>query len=216
MVGPYYRIQPGLYAGLSGFAGDGNPQYPPPAGQDRRRAAETADRADGLSGGWQMNWIRIILDGLAMAAYFNLFAAAVALYKPRLMFPCYPSAIIKAAKEPPTKREAAGYWRWIILWEWLPLLLYGALSAVAGGTHGFWRLALTGYIQWMMVNLGDLFFLDVWLIQKKTKNRFVISGTEGHPGYEFKAWMKDYALPEHLLQWPLFASHKQLCAKSYC
>ena len=74
---------------------------------------------------------------------------------------------------------------------------------VAGGTHGFWRLALTGYIQWMMVNIGDLFFLDVWLIQKKVKNRFVLPGTEGHPGYEFKAWMKDYALPEHLLQWPL-------------
>ena len=34
-----------------------------------------------------MNWTRTILDGLAMAAYFNLFAAAVALYKPRLMFP---------------------------------------------------------------------------------------------------------------------------------
>ena len=46
-----------------------------------------------------MNWTRTILDGLAMAAYFNLFAAAVALYKPRLMFPCYPTAIIKAAKE---------------------------------------------------------------------------------------------------------------------
>ena len=29
-----------------------------------------------------MNWTRAILDGLAMAAYFNLFAAAVALYKP--------------------------------------------------------------------------------------------------------------------------------------
>lgn len=41
-----------------------------------------------------MNWTRSILDGLAMAAYFNLFAAAAALYKPRLMFPCYPSAII--------------------------------------------------------------------------------------------------------------------------
>ena len=30
-----------------------------------------------------MNWIRTILDGLAMAAYFNLFAAAAALYRPR-------------------------------------------------------------------------------------------------------------------------------------
>ena len=60
-------------------------------------------------------------------------------------------------------------------------------------------------VRWLKKHPGeiDLLFLDVWLIQKKTKNRFVISGTEGHPGYEFKAWMKDYALPEHLLQWPL-------------
>ena len=123
-----------------------------------------------------MNWTRTILDGIAMAAYFNLFAAAVALYRPRLMFPCYPPAIIKAAKDPPT---------------------------VEGGTTGFWRLALTGYIQWMVVNVCDLLFLDFWLIQKKAKRRFIISGTEGHPGYGFKAWMKEYALPEHLLQWPL-------------
>ena len=42
-----------------------------------------------------MNWTRTFLDGLAMAAYFNLFAATVALYQPRLMFPSYPPAIIK-------------------------------------------------------------------------------------------------------------------------
>ena len=29
-----------------------------------------------------MNWTRTFLDGIAMAAYFNLFAAAVALYNP--------------------------------------------------------------------------------------------------------------------------------------
>ena len=52
-----------------------------------------------------MNWLRTILDGLAMAAYFNLFAAAVALYNPRLMFPSYPPAIIRDAPEPPTKAE---------------------------------------------------------------------------------------------------------------
>ena len=34
-----------------------------------------------------MNWTRTILDGLAMAVYFNLFAGFVALYRPRLMFP---------------------------------------------------------------------------------------------------------------------------------
>ena len=38
---------------------------------------------------------------------------------------------------------------------------------------------------------------------EKAKRRFIISGTEGHPGYGLKAWMKEYALPEHLLQWPL-------------
>ena len=150
-----------------------------------------------------MNWIRIILDGLAMAAYFNLFAAAVALYNPRLLFPCYPSAIIQAAPQPPTKEENRFYWLWICLGELLPLILYGALSTAERGTRGFWNLALAGYVQWMIVNLCDLVFLDIWLIQRKAKRRFVIPGTEGHPGYGFGPWMKQYALPEHLLQWPL-------------
>ena len=150
-----------------------------------------------------MNWLRTILDGFAMAAYFNVFAAAVALYAPRLMFPSYPPAIIRDAPEPPTKAENRFYWLWICFGELLPLLIYGAVSMVEGGTQGFWQMALTGYIQWMMVNLCDLFFLDIFLIQKKAKRRFVIPGTEGHPGYGFKAWRKSYALPEHLLQWPL-------------
>ena len=84
-----------------------------------------------------MNWIRIILDGLAMAAYFNLFAAAVALYNPRLLFPCYPSAIIQAAPQPPTKEENRFYWLRICLGELLPLILYGALSAAERGTRAF-------------------------------------------------------------------------------
>ena len=82
--------------------------------------------------------------------------------------------------------------------ELLPLLLYGAVSTMESGTTGFWRLALTGHIQWMMVNFCDLLFLDFWLIQRKAKSRFITPGTEGHPGYGFNAWMKDYALPEHL------------------
>ena len=130
-----------------------------------------------------MNWTRVVLDGFAMAAYFNLFAGLVALYHPRLMFPCYPPAIIKAAKDSPTSAENRFYWLWICFGELL-------------------RLALTGYIQWMMVNFCDLLFLDFWLIQRKAKSRFITPGTEGHPGYGFNAWMKDYALPEHLLQWP--------------
>ena len=91
-----------------------------------------------------MNWTRTILDGLAMAAYFNLFAATVALYQPRLMFPSYPPAIIKAANRPPTREENRFYWLWICFGELLPLLLYGAVSAVEGGTTGFWRLSPDG------------------------------------------------------------------------
>ena len=84
-----------------------------------------------------MNWLRTILDGFAMAAYFNVFAAAVALYDPRLMFPSYPPAIIRDAPEPPTKAENRFYWLWICLCELLPLILYGALSAAERGTRGF-------------------------------------------------------------------------------
>lgn len=114
-----------------------------------------------------MNWLRTILDGFAMAAYFNLFAAAVALYNPRLMFPCYPADIIRDAPEPPTKAGESLLLAVDLFWGLLPLLIYGAVSMAEGGTHGFWQMALTGYIQWMMVNLCDLFFLDIFLIQKK-------------------------------------------------
>ena len=60
-----------------------------------------------------MNWTRTVLDGFAIAAYSNLFAGFVALYRPRLMFPCYLPAIIKAAKDPPTGVENRFYWLWI-------------------------------------------------------------------------------------------------------
>ena len=150
-----------------------------------------------------MDWTRIILDGLVMTAYFNLFAAVVVLYNPRLMFPCYPPAIVEDATEPPTKAEKHFYRRWIVLGIWIPLIFYSSISTVLGGMKGFWNLALAGYVQWMMINLGDLIFLDMWLFQKKGKKRFIIPGTEGHSGYQWNNWMKQYALPEHLLQWPL-------------
>ena len=144
-----------------------------------------------------MNWTRTILDGLAMAAYFNLFAAAVALYQaPARCFPAIRPPSSRRRTGPPTREPKTVFTGFgSALGSLLPLLLYGAVSAVEGGTTGFWRLALTGYIQWMVVNVCDLLFLDFWLIQKKAKRRFIISGTEGHPGYGFKAWMKEYALP---------------------
>ena len=87
-----------------------------------------------------MNWTRAILDGLAMAAYFNLFAAAVALYRPRLMFPCYPPAIMKAAKEPPTEAENRFYWLWICFGELLPsfFMVRSALWRAGQPDSGVW------------------------------------------------------------------------------
>lgn len=82
-----------------------------------------------------MNWTRTVLDGFAIAAYSNLFAGFVALYRPRLMFPCYLPAIIKAAKDPPTGVENRFYWLWICFGKLLPLLLYGAVSTVEGGIN---------------------------------------------------------------------------------
>ena len=57
-----------------------------------------------------MNWMRSILDGIAIAAYFNLFAEFAALYRTRLMLPYYPAAIINTTKDPPTEAETCFYW----------------------------------------------------------------------------------------------------------
>ena len=111
-----------------------------------------------MEGGVTVNWIRMVLDGFMMAAYFNLFAAAVAIYNPRLMFPCYPPSIIKDAPEPPTKAENRFYMLWICFGEILPLIIYGSVSMMEGGTRGFGWMALHGYIQWLMIGFADLFF----------------------------------------------------------
>lgn len=84
-----------------------------------------------------MNWMRTILDGFAMAAYFNLFAATVALYNPRLMFPSYPPAIIRDAAGTAAKAdEPLLSWLLDLFWGAAPLLIYGAVSMVEGGHAG--------------------------------------------------------------------------------
>lgn len=87
-----------------------------------------------------MNWMRTILDGFAMAAYFNLFAAAVALYNPRLMFPSYPPTIIKSALEPPSKAENRFYWVWIFLGGFCP--------SCSTGQSAWRKAALMGFGRW--------------------------------------------------------------------
>ena len=55
------------------------------------------------------------------------------------------------------------------------------VSTVESGQQGFWRPGPDRYIQWMMVNFCDLFFLDFWLIQRKAESRFIILVRRGIP-----------------------------------
>lgn len=101
-----------------------------------------------------------------MAAYFNLFAALVAVINPRIMMCSYPKSIQKAAPAPQTRRERSLYHLWMCFDMLLPLVAYGSASAVCGGVSGFWPLLLMGYIEWLVVSLTDFFLLDVCLLQR--------------------------------------------------
>lgn len=52
-----------------------------------------------------MDYIRAILDGIAIAAIFNGAVAALMLINPRYFFDSYPKAIQKAAPEQMTKKR---------------------------------------------------------------------------------------------------------------
>lgn len=148
----------------------------------------------------EMNWIRLMLDAVAMAAYFNIFAVAVMAYDSRLILPGYPKSIQKAA--PAAKEERRFYLKWMIFGLLLPLMIYGTASALAAGATGFWRLFFTFYIQWLIISFTDFFLLDILLV-KRWRARIMIPGTENHPSYEPQNWLRELALTEHLLQWPL-------------
>lgn len=149
-----------------------------------------------------MNWSRVILDGLAMAAYFNLFATVIVLVDPRLMMSGYPRSIQKAAPLPQTGRERRIYLLWMYFGMLLPLTVYGSLSQVNGGIAGFQSLFRAAYAQWLIIGFSDFFLLDILLLQKLGL-RARIPGTEEHEDYRLGNWLKKLAVPEHFLGWPL-------------
>lgn len=154
--------------------------------------------------GWEekdMNWTRILLDGVLMAVFFNLFAVAVVAINPRYMMASYPKEIQKAAPQPVTKRELTVYRKCMVVMIALPLL-YGAGSLARTGMEGFWILFAAGYIEWLIVSMTDFVFLDIIMLEVM-KGRMMVPGTEEHPGYRLKNWMLRLALPEHFLGWPL-------------
>lgn len=110
-----------------------------------------------------------------MAVYFNGLAAVFILINSRYFFSSYPKSIQQAAPNPATKEEKKAGAK-IMCFLLLPLFLYGAVSAVYAGTSDFWMLFLSGYINWMIVNFGDLIFLDGVLFSKQ-KTRVMLPGT---------------------------------------
>lgn len=144
-------------------------------------------------------WARIIIDGLVMSAVFNLATGLIITVNPVFFTTAYPKAIQAVAPENP---DAKKHQVLFTLFVMLPVTLFGVISAYLNGMQGFWHLFWAGYIEWFLINLGDFFGLDLFF-RERMGERLQLPGTEGHPCYERKAWMKSLALPEHCLEWPL-------------
>ena len=148
-----------------------------------------------------MDYIRAILDGIAIAAIFNGAVAVLVLINPRYFFDSYPKAIQKAAPEQMTKKEKnINFIIKIVICG--ICFIYSIASLIHTGISGFWNLFWMGYIQWSILNLGDFFLLDCLLFQGKHKSKIVIPGTEGHPDYELGNWMKHLTIKEHFVVTP--------------
>ena len=148
-----------------------------------------------------MDYIRAILDGIAIAAIFNGAVAVLVLINPRFFLDSYPKAIQKVAPEQMTKKEKNINLILTIIICGI-CFIYSAASLFYTGISGFWNLFWMGYIQWSILNLGDFFLLDCLLFQGKYKDKIVIQGTEGHPDYEFSNWMRHLAIMEHFVVTP--------------
>nr|WP_315092219.1 hypothetical protein [uncultured Alloprevotella sp.] len=148
-----------------------------------------------------MDYIRAILDGIALAAIFNGAVAVLVLINPRYFFDSYPKAIQKASPEQMTKKEKNINFIITIVICGI-CFIYSIASLIHTGISGFWNLFWMGYIQWSILNLGDFFLLDCLLFQGKHKSKIIIPGTEGHPDYELGNWMKHLAIKEHFVVTP--------------
>lgn len=82
------------------------------------------------------------------------------------------------------------------------VFIYGVTSLLYTGIRGLRDLFWMSYIQWIILNFGDFFLLDILLFQGKYKNKIVIPGTEGNEDYKFGNWMKHLAIKEHFILMP--------------
>lgn len=146
-----------------------------------------------------MNWGRVLLDGIAMSAVFNLGVAVFLMYEPKAFTTMYPIPIQKIA--PPIDKRSRKIELIMFVSLYPAILFYGVFSAWNAGMDGFWNLFWASYIQMFLVNLGDFFGLD-WFLREKMGTRLQLPGTEGSELYSRRNWMLKLAIPEHFLGWP--------------
>lgn len=147
-----------------------------------------------------MVWSRILLDGIAMGAVFNLTVALLWLIYPNAFATMLPKEIKKAA--PPVIKKEVITMRAILFSLYPILFAWMVISAYQADIQGFWNLFWAGYIEMMFLNIGDLIGLD-WLFKDKFKDKIMIPGTENCKAWNNSVWMKKMGFPEHLIAWPL-------------
>lgn len=146
-----------------------------------------------------MNWLRIVLDGVAMAVVFNAVVGVFWFIVPHAYARMLPKEIKRAAA-PYTKKELVQL-ALVIYPLFLGVIVWMILSAYSVHTQGFWNLFWTAYIEMLFVNFGDFLFLDCFLVSIVRKNGR-LSGTENCKAWETREYMKT-AAPEHFIVWPI-------------
>jgi len=145
-----------------------------------------------------MDWLRIVLDGVAMSAVFSAVIGMCWFIMPHAYATMFPKEIKKAAA-PYTKKELLKLG--LVLFPlYFGIVAWMVLSAYSGGTDGFRELFWSGYLKALFINFGDFLFLDCLLV-KVIKKRCMLPGTEHCKAWEMRGWMKA-AVPEHFILWP--------------
>lgn len=114
-----------------------------------------------------MDYIRAILDGIAIAAIFNGAVAVLVLINPRYFFDSYPKAIQKAAPEQMTKKEKNINFIITIVICGI-CFIYSIASLIHTGISGFWNLFLDGVHSVEHIELRRFLFAGLSVIPRKT------------------------------------------------
>ena len=109
-----------------------------------------------------MNWPRMLLDGISMAMLFNAAVGIGFLLFPQAYSTMFPKEIREAAA-PYVKKNDVRKMNLILYPLYLLLFIYWAVSAHYAGIRGFKTLFWTGYAEMTIVSISDFIILDCWL-----------------------------------------------------